>query len=222
MAPAPKPSVTSTPEKASSKTRLLIPVAVLLFAIAGAAYFAWQHHAQETDPILYFPGEQRVPKPLELEHVPSQDGESLRSYRIVGEVPRLAWNPDRPFTLWAIEQDRPVILTNSAVHRWPALRKWTPQYLAANSRHLPLEFKTAGDPVFIYSQRKALNRVEGIEFMRPFNLTQMDLETFWNRVSGQQDNIDPNERYLYFTGCLSRSQDGVRRFHCPLFSSRHR
>lgn len=190
-------------------TRWVVTLLVLVVAVGGGLYFSLQKSASEVEDVLSFPGESAGPLPTDQTHVPSTDAEALKAYNIVAQVPRLAWNPDRPFALWAIEQNRPVILTNSAVHRWPALKKWTPQYLAANSRNLPLEFKTASDPVFIYSQRKPLNRVEGFEFSRPFNFTHMDLETFWDRVSGQQDDIPEHEKYLYFTGCLTRSQDEV-------------
>jgi hypoxia-inducible factor 1-alpha inhibitor (HIF hydroxylase) len=187
----------------------LISLVLLVLAVFGGLYFN-STKSQEVEDPLAFPGEAFGPKPTDQAHVPSNDAEALKAYNIVAQVPRLAWNPDRPFALWAIEQDRPVILTNSAVHRWPALKKWTPQYLAANSRNLPLEFKSASDPVFIYSQRKPLNRVDGFEFSRPFNFTHLDLETFWNRVSGQQDDIPEHEKYLYFTGCLTRSQDELK------------
>lgn len=211
MATAKKPvgKEANRPKSSSSTNVKLIFVAVLVVAISGGLYFApWSGSASSN--LLTFPGETPGPLPQDQAHVPSTDAKSLEYYNIISDVPRVAWNPDRPFAQWAIEQDKPVILTNSAVHRWPALKKWTPQFLAANSRNLPLEFKTGGDPVFIYSQRKPLNRVSGFEFSRPFNLTHINLETFWNRVSGQQDDIAPHERYLYFTGCLTRSQDEVR------------
>jgi len=188
------------------------PIAIIVLAVAvcGALYYASQSRRVADPNLLLFPGESPGPLPTDQAHLPSTDSQSLKPYHIISDVPRIAWNPDRPFALWAIEQDKPVILTNSAVLRWPALKKWTPQFLAANARNLPLEFKTGGDPVFIYSQRKPLNRVAGFEFSRPFNFTHLDLETFWERVSGQQDDVAPHERYLYFTGCLTRSQDEAR------------
>lgn len=190
---------------------------MVLLAAVGAGFMLTKDRAFFAEPFSSFSGEMLGPAPTDQSDVPSMDADALKAYNIVAQVPRLEWDPDRPFAQWAVEHDRPVILTNSAVHRWPALKKWTPQYLAANSRNLPLEFKTAGDPVFIYSQRKPLNRVPGLEFVRPFNLTNMDLEAFWERVSGQTDNIPEHERYLYFTGCITRSQDEVRPFS-PLFS----
>ena len=184
----------------------------MLIAAAIGALSLTKNRALFNEPFSSFSGESLGPAPTDQSDVPSMDALSLESYNIIAQVPRLEWDPDRPFATWAIDHDRPVILTNSAVHRWPALKKWTPQYLAANSRNLPLEFKTAGDPVFIYSQRKPLNRVPGLEFVRPFNLTNIDLEAFWERVSGQAENTPEHERYLYFTGCITRSQDEVREF----------
>lgn len=205
---APSPDV---PQRASFNLLPIIGAAIVLLTAAGGAYTLTKNRASFDEPFSSFSGERLGPAPTDQSDVPSMDAASLEAYNIVAQVPRLEWDPDRPFSHWAIEHDRPVILTNSAVHRWPALKKWTPQYLGANSRNLPLEFKTAGDPVFIYSQRKPLNRVAGLEFVRPFNLTNMDLGAFWERVSGQTDDIPEHERYLYFTGCITRSQDEVRR-----------
>lgn len=222
MAAAEKPALSAADRsKNRSSTHVKsLAAAILVVAIGLALYFAPFSGSGSKD-LLTFPGEAPGLLPQDQAHVPSTDAKSLEYYNIISDIPRIAWNPDRPFAQWAIEQDKPVILTNSAVHRWPALKKWTPQFLAANSRNLPLEFKTSGDPVFIYSQRKPLNRVAGFEFSRPFNFTHIDLETFWNRVSGQQDDIEAHERYLYFTGCLTRSQDEVRSISpsfLPLYS----
>jgi hypothetical protein len=219
MAPARKPDPKPQPAQLQASSLPIYLGAVAVLALGVALGVLLQLNTRETlvAPHLHFPGEQPGLLPTDQEHVPSNDAEALKSYTFVEDVPRIAWNPDKPFALWAIEQDKPVILTNSAVHRWPALKKWTPQYLAANSRNLPLEFKSGTDPVFIYSQRKPLNRVDGFEFSRPFNFTHMDLETFWDRVSGQQEDIKPEERYLYFTGCLTRSQDEVRSKDLPSY-----
>lgn len=207
MAPKRQPDSAQPSSHDAQRNHLLLPIASAVVVVLAAVCYLL------LAPTLYaahgdFPGEIPASAPEDLEYVPSNDKESLKSYNIIGEVPRIAWNKDRPFVLWAIDHDRPVILTNSAVLRWPALEKWTPQYLAAVTQGQKLEFKSANDPVFIYSQRKPFNKIPGFEFSRPFNLTSLDLETFWDKVSGQK--VD-NEPYLYFTGCITRSQDAVRR-----------
>lgn len=216
MPPANKPSAATgqaRPKKEDAGILRIVAVASVLVAVAVSVYLNHVGKPSFEEPFSALSGQRTSPTPDDQEAVPSRDADALKAYRIVGQVPRLEWDIDRDFADWALELDRPVILTNSPVHRWPALKKWTPQYLAANSRSLPLEFKTAGDPVFIYSQRKPLStKVAGLEFVTPYNLTNIDLEAFWERVSGQQEDIPSHERYLYFTGCISRSQDEVRNF----------
>ena len=51
------------------------------------------------------------------------------SYVVDDEVPKLQWSPNRVFAETIIKKGRPVVLKNSTVSVWPALEKWTDDYL---------------------------------------------------------------------------------------------
>ena len=51
------------------------------------------------------------------------------SYVVDDEVPKLQWSPNRVFAETIVKKGRPVVLKNSTVSVWPALEKWTDDYL---------------------------------------------------------------------------------------------
>lgn len=125
-------------------------------------------------------------------------------------MPVIQWSPDKPFVLDVIKQNRPVVLRNTAATKWPALRKWTPQYLITNTRGKQYDFRTAiNESVFIYSQRKPLDQLPELEFRKPWNITYMTLSDFFDSITS---NITNEKTYHYFTGCIARSQDNLTEF----------
>ena len=48
---------------------------------------------------------------------------------VTGTVPEVEWSPNKPFAEDIISKGQPVILKNTTVTKWPALRKWTSDYL---------------------------------------------------------------------------------------------
>lgn len=67
---------------------------------------------------------------LTIYSFPLSPGSGVKFSGIVkGKVSELQWSPDKLFAETIISEGRPVILKNSTVSTWPALTKWTADYL---------------------------------------------------------------------------------------------
>ena len=71
---------------------------------------------------------------LTIYSLPLSPGSDIKLDKVVdGEVFKLQWSPNKQFAETIIKRGKPVILKNSTVSTWPALKKWTSDYL---KRHL--------------------------------------------------------------------------------------
>ena len=71
---------------------------------------------------------------LTIYSLPLSPGSDIKLGKVVdGEVSKLQWSPNKQFAETIIKKGKPVILKNSTVSTWPALQKWTSNYL---KRHL--------------------------------------------------------------------------------------
>ena len=67
---------------------------------------------------------------LTIYYSPLSPGSGVKLSCVVdGEVSTLQWAPNRVFADTIVKKGRPVILKNSTVSTWPALLKWTAEYL---------------------------------------------------------------------------------------------
>ena len=67
---------------------------------------------------------------LTIYSVPLSPGSGIKLSEVVGGgVSNLQWSPDKSFAKTIIKKGGPVILKNSTVSTWPALTKWTDDYL---------------------------------------------------------------------------------------------
>ena len=67
---------------------------------------------------------------LTIYSLPLSSGSSVKLSHVVdGKVSELQWSPNKLFAKTIINGGRPVVLKNSTVSTWPALEKWTANYL---------------------------------------------------------------------------------------------
>lgn len=100
-----------------------------------------------------------------MSEVPDHDRFSLRHYNIVGAVPLIMWSPQKPFVHEVIRNNVPVVLRNTFVKSWPALKRWSPQTLIQRTSSDIFDFKTLkNDNIFIYSQPKPLEELPELSF----------------------------------------------------------
>jgi hypothetical protein len=75
-------------------------------------------------------------------------------YHIVGRVPLVQWEPTRRFAREVALERRPVVLRNAVPQTWPALRKWTPEYLADEVPTLAGVYQHSGRVFTFYDDSK--------------------------------------------------------------------
>jgi hypothetical protein len=152
--------------------------------------------------------------------IPDHDRYNLRHYNIIGEVPVITWEPSKPFAKEIIAGNRPVVLRNTFVANWPALKKWNPAVLSQRSGPDVFQFKTIKDNnVYLYSQPKPLNKLSELGFQEPNGVSSRTMKQFWSHASTMDNftnSADPASRlgqnWLYYTGILIRSNDDKQEF----------
>lgn len=152
--------------------------------------------------------------------LPDHDRFCLRHYNIVGGVPVLTWDPKTPFVRQIIQRNEPVVLRNTVVSTWPALRRWSPALLAQRAGPDIFKFHSIKDNnVYLYSQPKPLAKLPELGFQEPSGFSRRNLKEFWahaatmdNFTNARDPSVRKGKNWLYFTGILDRSEQDVQEF----------
>eukprot|EP01114_Cavostelium_apophysatum_P021938 TRINITY_DN7793_c0_g1_i1.p1 TRINITY_DN7793_c0_g1~~TRINITY_DN7793_c0_g1_i1.p1 ORF type:complete len:469 (+),score=79.24 TRINITY_DN7793_c0_g1_i1:50-1456(+) len=122
---------------------------------------------------------------------------------IVGEVKRIKVTPDEHFTNRIASLNEPVILTNTAVEKWPARKLWTPSYI---SRFIPQfnDVQQHENKTFLY--------YHATKPMAPFDVEYKNSQT-WKKVNLTSkeflQKIQVTPPYHYFAGQLQSLGDSL-------------
>eukprot|EP01122_Echinamoeba_exundans_P014173 TRINITY_DN6366_c0_g1_i2.p1 TRINITY_DN6366_c0_g1~~TRINITY_DN6366_c0_g1_i2.p1 ORF type:complete len:516 (+),score=74.58 TRINITY_DN6366_c0_g1_i2:36-1583(+) len=145
--------------------------------------------------------------------IPDHDRFSLRHYNIQGKVPVILWEPTKPFAKEVIRLGKPVVLRNTFVSQWPAIKRLNEATLIQRSGDKLFDFKILqNDKIFVYSQPKQLDQLPELNFREPFNLTYKTVKQFWEHSKTADTPNNDQKSWLYFTGCLERSEDELKEF----------
>lgn len=108
-------------------------------------------------------------------------------------------SPDQPFVKDAIHREKPLIIRNSFVNEWPALKKWSPKYLASKEKKM----------FSVYSNDN--------EWFGPYYDFNKPMAAFTSKINNYKTNLNlsskkfidhltspaPNQ-YIYYTGSIDQ------------------
>jgi len=142
-------------------------------------------------------------------------------YTVVDAVPRKEWAPTKPFAKELSKQATPVILSNTVATEWPALKKWSLDYLKQRTpdtiNNVYQHTRARFGPLF--RPKKPMASISSVVWGNPHNMIDMNSTEFFHRISSPKlaassprsqsrrvspfDSIPVAEEYLYYTGDLN-------------------
>jgi len=83
-------------------------------------------------------------------------------YHIVGQVPVVTWEPQKRFAREIAAERKPVIIRNSIVKTWPALKEWNPEYLSEHVETLLGVYQHRNKTFTFYDDSKPYSTYDGV------------------------------------------------------------
>jgi len=145
---------------------------------------------------LFFQSADQSADPNRFQHV---------GYDLVGEIPRVKWDPALDFAEKVIAQGVPVILTNTIVDKWEIRTKWTPKYLSSIPNKINITFgKQSHQKVLpLYRGDQPLGNLSYLKFEPPTRKKEMTIRQFWEKIQKTDEVLYCSQNIETFGDFLS-------------------